>query len=117
MPQRTPRTSRADADRPRLPRRADYGPWIRRAVVFVSCALALNALIGERGLAETVRARRHLRQMQAEVARLAAENAALLRKADLLRTDRQTIEHVAREELGLIRKGEVLVVLTNVAPR
>ena len=86
-------------------------------MVFVSCALALNALIGERGLAETIRARRHLRQMQAEVARLEAENAALLRKADLLQTDRQTIEHVAREELGLIRKGEVLVVLTNVAPR
>jgi cell division protein FtsB len=101
-------------DRPVLPRRPNYGPWIRRAVVFVSCALALNALIGERGLAETIRARRQLQRQTMELDRLKQENAVLVETARALESDRHTIESIARKELGLVRKGEVLVVLKDI---
>jgi cell division protein FtsB len=40
---------------------------------------------------------------------LRAENAALRRRAERLRTDPATIEGVARETLGLVRPGELVV--------
>ena len=100
------------------PPRGQYeGPWIRRGLIFVSCALSLNALIGERGLAETLRARRQLEQTASELAHLRHQNVSLLRQAEQLKTDSRTIENIARGELGLIRRGEVLVVVKDVPAR
>jgi hypothetical protein len=45
------------ADRPRPAPRRDASPWLRRALVFAICALLLDALFGDRGLAETRRGR------------------------------------------------------------
>jgi cell division protein FtsB len=104
-------------DRPLLPRRQDAGPWVRRAIVFVTCALALNALIGDRGLAEMLRARQQLRQTAADLDGLRRTNANLATLIENLNTDVRTIENIAREELGLIRKGEVLVVVKDVPAR
>ena len=81
------------------------------------CALAVNALIGERGLAETLRVRRQVGRLTAEVAELRRENARLAEYAERLATDPRTIEALAREELGLIRRGEILVVLKDVPAR
>jgi cell division protein FtsB len=43
------------------------------------------------------------------------ENTQLHDTAERLRTDPTTIESLARETLGLIRPGEVLVVVKDVA--
>ena len=83
----------------------------------MSCALALNALIGDRGFAETLRACTQLRQATGELQQLKRQNVDLLEQAERLRTDARTIEHIARGELGLIRKGEVLVVVKDVPAR
>ena len=101
-------------ERPLLPPRQDAGPWARRAIVFVTCALALNALIGERGLAEMLRARQQLRQTAADLDGLRRTNANLTTLIGKLNTDVRTIEHIARGELGLIRKGEVLIVVKDI---
>ena len=101
-------------DRPLLPPRQDGGPWARRAIIFVTCTLALNALIGDRGLAEMLRARQELQQTAADLDRLKRTNAGLTRLIDHLTTDTRTIENIARGELGLIRKGEVLIVVKDV---
>ena len=47
---------------------------------------------------------------------LRSENARLHDTAERLRTDPSTIESLARETLGLIHQGEVLVVVKDVAP-
>ena len=104
-------------DRPLLPQRQDAGPWLRRAIVFVTCALALNALIGDRGLAEMLRARQQLRQTAADLESLRRTNANLSILIETLNSDVRTIENIARDELGLIRKGEVLIVLKDVPAR
>jgi cell division protein FtsB len=70
-----------------------------------------NALIGERGLSETLRARQEFRKAVSEVSRLQYENALLADDIERLRHDAPTIEGVARAELGLIKPGEVLVVV------
>ena len=104
-------------DRPLLPARQDAGPWARRAIVFVTCALALNALIGDRGLAEMLRARQEMRQTAADLDTLRRTNANLAHLIENLNTDTRTIENIARDELGLIRKGEILIVVKDVPAR
>jgi cell division protein FtsB len=95
-------------------------PLWRRALhyllVFATAVLLADALVGERGLVATTRARRQSDELTATVTQLRSENARLHQTAARLRTDPSTIESLARETLGLIRPGEVLVVVKDVAP-
>lgn len=84
---------------------------MRRALVFVTCVVLADALIGDRGLLQTIRARRDYRQATQTLRLLQDENAALREKTRRLLEDPRTIEAVAREELGLIRPDEILVVV------
>jgi len=76
----------------------------------------VDALVGEKGFMETMRARRQAREQGAQVARLRQENAQLREETRRLREDPKAIESVAREELGLIRPGEVLFILKDSKP-
>ena len=95
------------------PRGRQDKPWLRRAIAFLACVLLADALFGDWGLAETLRARRDYRQGAAALSALQLENAALRNEAKRLESDPGTIEAVAREELGLVRPGEILVVVTD----
>jgi cell division protein FtsB len=99
----------------KLPSRRRDQVWIGRALCFAACVLVVNALIGERGLSETLRARQEFRQAVAELSRLQYENASLAEAVGRLRHDARTIEGVARAELGLIKPGEILVVVKAAA--
>ncbi len=83
------------------------------AVLFAACVLLANGLVGERGLTETLRARRTFADAARDLARLRQQNAALREAARNLRSDPATIEAAAREELGLIRRGEILVTVRD----
>jgi cell division protein FtsB len=92
----------------------------RRAVnvllVFATVVLLADALVGERGLVASTRARQQFGDLSSSVERLRRENHALRENARRLREDRTTIEAVARKELGLIRPGEVLVYVHDIKP-
>jgi cell division protein FtsB len=100
---------------PRLPVRKRERAWTGKVLCFAGCVLAVNALIGERGLSETLKARRDFNAAVVELSRLQYENATLADAIQRLQTDAPTIEHVARAELGLIKPGEILVVVTSAA--
>jgi cell division protein FtsB len=85
-------------------------------LVFATAVLLVDALVGERGLVATTRARQQSDELDSTVARLRDENARLRASAERLRTDPSTIESLARENLGLIRQGEVLVVVKDIKP-
>ncbi len=91
-------------------RRAKRYLWI--AVCSLALlSLAVHEIAGENGY--LVRRQRRL-QMQAldeEVQRLQKDNRRLTQKIQLLRSDPQTIEELAREKLRLARPGEVVVTL------
>ena len=113
-PVRKPVRAAQDADeRPKLPPRRQQGPWMRRVLVFATCVLLLDALFGERGLAETMRARQVVEEAEAGLLRLKQENAGLREQIRRLQEDPATIESVARAELGMIRPGEILVVIKD----
>jgi cell division protein FtsB len=119
-----PRIRRADGAEPlrrksmALPR--PQRPLWRRALnyllMFATAVLLVDALVGERGLVATTRARRQAAELQAAVDEVRAENARLRDTADRLESDPSAIESLARESLGLIRPGEVLVVVKDVKP-
>jgi cell division protein FtsB len=106
-------------DTPRLPARRRGRAWTGRVLCFAACVLAVNALIGERGLSETLRARRNFDTAVAELSRLQYENATLGDVIRRLQYDASAIENVARAELGLIKPGEILVVVkpSSTTPR
>ncbi len=100
-------------DNCKMPRRYREHKWTGRVLCFAACVLAVNALIGERGLSETLRAHRDFDAAVAELSRLQYENATLSDDIRRLQDDAPTIEDVARAELGLVRPGEILVVLKS----
>jgi cell division protein FtsB len=119
-----PRIRRPDTPEPlrrnRVQPTLSSSPLWRRALnfllVFATVVLLADALVGERGLVATMRARQQSEDLSSTVERLRRENHTLRENAHRLREDRTTIEAVARKELGLIRQGEVLVVVRDVKP-
>jgi cell division protein FtsB len=86
---------------------------VRHLLGFAACALAMNALVGERGLVERWRAQRHAERLAAELTELRRENVALRRRIQELTEDPYAIESLARAKLGLLRRGELLVLLKD----
>ena len=85
-------------------------------LLIFAAAIVLDAMVGERGLLATLRARREYSELQATIARERAENARLAEQARRLREDPRTIEEVARRELGLIKPGEKVFIIKDVRP-
>ena len=102
---------------PPAPSRAVWRQALNYLLVFAAVVLIVDALVGERGLVATTRAQRVSVELEREVQRLRSENAQLRERARRLKEDPTTIESKAREELGLIRPGEVLVVIKDVTGR
>ena len=88
----------------------------RILLVLVVGVIVLDALVGDRGLLATLRARREYHELAATIARERAENARLADQARRLRDDPRTIEEVARRELGLIKPGEKVFIVKDVGP-
>jgi cell division protein FtsB len=86
---------------------------LQMLLVFVTLVLVINALVGERGLTETLRARKQHQELVTSIERLRGENARLRDEARRLRSDPSTIEALARQELGLIKPGEMLFIVKD----
>lgn len=83
---------------------------------FATVVMLVDALVGEKGLSARLRAGEEYRQQLAVVDGLKLDNARLREKAARLRDDPSAIEAIAREELGLIRDGELLFIVRDVKP-
>lgn len=114
MPPESPEPLRR---RSRTPVAASPSPWRSRllqyGLAFVTIVLVVDSLVGEKGFVDTLRARRQYQQVQAALAQKRAENARLREEIRLLRDDPKRIEAVARQDLGLMREGEVLFIVRD----
>jgi cell division protein FtsB len=84
------------------------------ALGFITVVLVVDALVGDKGLMDTMRARRQYAGLAVSLAQKRQENARLRDEIRRLREDPATIETLARDELGLMRDGEVLFILKDV---
>jgi cell division protein FtsB len=82
-------------------------------LIFITVVLIVDALVGEKGLMQSMDARRQYRQLQASLEELRRENSALREETRRLNEDPATIESLARQDLGLIRAGEVVFILKD----
>ena len=79
----------------------------------MTVVLVVDALVGDKGLLDTLRARRQHQALAAALAQKRQENARLRDNIRSLREDPGAIESLAREELGLMRAGEVLFIVRD----
>ena len=82
--------------------------WIAVGILVAVAVWATVILSGDGGLLELRRQRGRLHQVEADVARLAAENDSLRQLLWKMRNDPAYVEKVAREEYGMVRQGERL---------
>ncbi|MDF1565032.1 MAG: septum formation initiator family protein [Deltaproteobacteria bacterium] len=72
-------------------------------------ALAAASALGEGGFARVQRLQDEHARAEARNAALAAENEQLIARVEALRDDPEIIATVARDQLGLVRPGEIVI--------
>ena len=77
--------------------------------------MVIDALVGDKGLLAMLQARQTYRSLEQSLADVRRENADLREEARRLREDPSAIEELARQELGLIKPGEKLFIVKDVA--
>jgi cell division protein FtsB len=99
-------------DLPPIPRRGERRRRrIDLGLTIFAVILLVNAVVGDRGLMETWRAGSEYSTLQGDIGYLRIQNQALRDEARRLREDPSRIESLARRDLGLLRPGEILVVI------
>ena len=109
---RKPAVSRIGDLTPRKQRRR----IVESVLVLIGCLVLGDSLIGERGLVATARARKEARTEQLLLDKARRETIRLREQKHLLESDLGTIEDAARRELGFIKPGEKLFIITDVPP-
>lgn len=89
---------------------------VRFALIFITSVVLVDALVGEKGLLATIRARREYDELADQIARMRSDNAQLRETARGLREEPAVIEELARRDLGLLREGELLFIIKDVPP-
>ena len=78
-------------------------------ILFVVCLIILvYAVLGDKGFVHLHRSQGELRQLQERIAGIEEENRLLRQEIKRLKTDPAYIEHLARQDLGMLRENEVL---------
>ena len=86
-----------------------------KAVVLLASVLsvvfAVSFFFSDRGLPELQHARTRVSQLRKDITRLETENTRLRAEIDSVKKSSYAIERIAREDLGMSRKGEVVYML------
>ena len=94
-------------------RRQRRAPWLQRLMIFLTLLVAVDSLFGDRGFTALARLEQDMSGATGELDALRHENAGLREQIRRLESDPGAIELLAREELGLIRPGELLVLFVR----
>lgn len=97
----------------RAPRRAAQA--IRRIAVMLVAALAVGGIASlfftGRATSELQQSRKRVESLSAEIRQLDKENVRLRADIDSVKKSTYAVERIAREDLGMSRKGEVVYLL------
>ena len=84
--------------------------FISKRYLFLACigAIALLAVFGDKGLVDVVRLKKDRNGILGYNNAIEAANRALEKEIKPLRNDKRYIEYVAKKELGMIGKDEIV---------
>ena len=85
-------------------------------LIFSAVVLLVDSLIGETGFIQRMRARRQVEEAEVSINTLKKQNAQMVEYIRRLKDDPPLIEAVAREEMGLIKPGELLFIVRDAQP-
>ena len=99
-----------------LPQRAGrVRRLVRLLLLFFAAVIVVDALVGDHGVLAMLDARRRHDELAATIAHQRLENSRLREEARRLREDPSAIEEIARRDLGLIRPGEKVFIVKDLA--
>jgi cell division protein FtsB len=85
--------------------------WRRHLLKILGLALlavGIHDVFGAHGYLAMRRSQKQIEELRGEIERLSQENQALAEHVNALKTDPETIEKIAREEMGLAKPGEMI---------
>ena len=89
----------------------------RNLLILILSAMGLSFIVisvfGEKGLMSIYRVRHGLDRTRAEIEEVRRGNDRMRREIDRLQNDPTSAEEIARRELGLIGKDEVLIIVQD----
>lgn len=87
-----------------------YKKRILVPIILLLAIMLFFTIFGDKGLLRAYRLRKELREIRKANVELERENERLKEEIKRLddKSDRRYIEKLAREELGLVKKGEIL---------
>ena len=88
-----------------------FGSIQKRYLFFLALFISgmlLFAVFGSRGLIQIYKLKEEGNRIQMTNARLQEDNRKLAEQIRRLRNNKEEVEKVAREELGLVKKGEIV---------
>ena len=77
-------------------------------LAFFISGMLLFAIFGSRGLIQIYRMKEEKNRIQMNNGRLQEENRKLAEQIQKLKHNKEEVERVAREELGLVKRGEIV---------
>ncbi len=78
------------------------------AAGFFTVYFIFSFIFGDAGLLSYLRMKRTQQQLSHEIEQLRQKNAELRNQIESLRSDPHYIEQIAREQLGLVKDGEII---------
>jgi cell division protein FtsB len=85
-----------------------YKKRILVPILLLMSVMVFFTFFGDKGLLQVYRLRRELKEIERTNTELRQENEKLRAEIDNLRTNKKYIEELARRELGLVKKGEIV---------
>ena len=91
-------------------------PWLACGLAIFTAVVLVDAVFGEAGYFARMRARAEYERHLARLTVVRQDNAALRQRSRRLSHDPAAIEETAREELGMLRRGEILFQIKDRRP-
>lgn len=97
------------------PDRFRLGPRLRLVGILL-LVLVVASIVGNRGLVRLYHMQQSRTALEREIEQLTAANAGLAEEVRALRNDPGRVEAIAREDLGLVKPGELVYEFRATAP-
>jgi cell division protein FtsL len=88
---------------------------MREILIVALLLLAVHDVFGAHGFLAMWRTKQQLTQLRGDIDRLNKENNQMTKQVTSLKTDPETIERIAREQMGLAKPGELIFKLPPAA--